>query len=410
MDTSPACVALFRWCFGARGCWRVAVDLSAGKVTADTSLMLRPASAFHRLLAVVLLLAFAAAGNSARAEEEFYRYEATKVADDIHLFRGANVAGTWVTGNVVLVVNEHDALVVDSGFLPAIGRALVAEIKKLTDKPVRTLVITHWHGDHWQGNEAFAAAWPGLEIVMTEPGYQALLDKGLFWLRSNYATAYAQGIAFREEVLQNGKFPDGRALAEADVARIQKRVAWMQAEIAAMREVRPTLPTATFRDHLILRRGAREIHLHYLGTGNTAGDTVIHLPQERLLIAGDLVVFPSPYESEMFSHEWLEVMRRLHALEFDRIIPGHGSVLEGKAYVAYLIALFEEIIRQVNAVVPALGTATTLEQVQVAVTHETVKAALAPRTEFAEFLEKLDPGFVPQALLRAHPKAVAGQL
>jgi glyoxylase-like metal-dependent hydrolase (beta-lactamase superfamily II) len=362
---------------------------------------------FRRL---VILLLLASALSLARAEEEYYRYEPTKVADDIYLFRGTNVAGTWVTGNVVLIVNEHDALVVDSGFLPAIGRALVAEIKKITDKPVRTLVVTHWHGDHWQGNEAFAAAWPGLEIVMTEPGYRALLDKGMFWLNSNYATAYAQGIAFREEVLKSGKLPDGRAVTEADVTRIRKRVAWMQSEIAAMREVKPTLPTLTFSDQLVLRRGSREFHLHYLGTGNTAGDTVIYLPKERLLIPGDLVVYPSPYESDMFSREWLEVMRKLHAFEFDRVLPGHGPVLEGKAYIGFIIALFEEIIRQVNAAVQQHGSGTTLEQVQAAVTHDTVKAALAQRPEFADFLQQLSPGFVPDALHRAHPKAIAGKL
>ena len=374
--------------------------------------MSRSPLALIRFVSLTLPLAALALAVTAplRADDDFYRYETAKVADDIFLFRGTAVAGTWVSGNVVLVINDHDALVVDSGFLPSVGRALVAEIKKLTEKPVRTLVITHWHGDHWQGNEAFAAAWPGLEIIMTEPGYRALLDKGFFWLKSNYATAYAQGIAFREEVLKNGKLPDGREVTDELAPRIRKRIDNMQREIAEMRTVQPTLPTMTFCDELILRRGEREFRLHFLGTGNTAGDTVTYLPRERLLLAGDLVVFPSPYESEAFSREWLDVMKRLRDFDFDRVIPGHGPVLEGKAYVEYLVALFEEIIRQVNKFGQANGPATTLEQLQAAVTHDTVKAELAKNPAHAEFLAQLDPGFVSQALQRAHPKALAGTL
>lgn len=63
-------------------------------------------------LLVILLFPFAA--SVIRADGDFYRYEATAVADGIHLFRGSNLAGTWVTGNVVLIVNEHDAVVLDS--------------------------------------------------------------------------------------------------------------------------------------------------------------------------------------------------------------------------------------------------------------------------------------------------------
>ena len=70
--------------------------------------------------------------------------------------------------NCTLVVGEDAALLVDSGQFPSLAERMVADVKKLTDKPVRYLVNTHWHFDHVWGNDVFRRAYPGLAIVSTE--------------------------------------------------------------------------------------------------------------------------------------------------------------------------------------------------------------------------------------------------
>jgi cyclase len=84
------------------------------------------------------------------------------------------------------------------------------------------------------------------------------------------------------------------------------------------------VPSITFNKEMTIRSGDREIKMHYLGWGNTTGDGIVYLPNEKIIISGDLVVYPSPYESENFSAEWLATMEKLNAFPFDRLLPGHG--------------------------------------------------------------------------------------
>jgi len=157
----------------------------------------------------------------------------------------------------------------------------------------------------------------------------------------------------------------------------------------------------------LIRGGPREIQLHYFGWGNTTGDAVIYLPQEKILITGDLVVSPSSYESGSFSTEWLNVFKKLKEFSFATLLPGHGAVEHDSNYLDFLIALFEEIIREVN---PVVLEGKTLEETQKIVTHQTVTQALSTHPVFTQFIKDLDPHFVETALLRAYPKAKEGKL
>ncbi len=88
--------------------------------------------------------------------QSVYNYEVEKIVEDVYLLKPKINRYRWVTANIVVIVNADDILVVDSGLLPAAAAEAIKEIKKISSKPVRYLLNTHWHGDHWQGNEAFA--------------------------------------------------------------------------------------------------------------------------------------------------------------------------------------------------------------------------------------------------------------
>jgi cyclase len=70
--------------------------------------------------------------------------------------------------NSVAIVNENDVLVFDTNTRPSSARIILAEIRKITGKPVRYVVNSHWHPDHWSGNDVYSLAFPGLEIIATE--------------------------------------------------------------------------------------------------------------------------------------------------------------------------------------------------------------------------------------------------
>ena len=92
-------------------------------------------------------------------------YENVEVANGIYAFIATEPKTGVVQGNIVLVIGDADALVVDSGQYPILAERIVKEIQTLTPKPVRILVNTHWHGDHLLANHVFRKAFPGLKVV-----------------------------------------------------------------------------------------------------------------------------------------------------------------------------------------------------------------------------------------------------
>jgi glyoxylase-like metal-dependent hydrolase (beta-lactamase superfamily II) len=94
--------------------------------------------------------------------------------------------------------------------------------------------------------------------------------------------------------------------------------------------------------------GGRQVHILHLGRGNTAGDAIVYLPKERILVAGDLVVHPVPYLFGGYPSEFVETLRALDRMNFDVLVPGHGQVLRGLQAHAYL-SLLQEFTTAVSA-------------------------------------------------------------
>jgi len=106
--------------------------------------------------AALLALALAASGAVAEGIPDG-SYETAQVAPGIYAFLPPE-ASTLVSGNTIAILGDHGVLVVDTGHYPSISERIVADLRKLTDLPVRYVVNTHWHYDHVMGNPIFAAA------------------------------------------------------------------------------------------------------------------------------------------------------------------------------------------------------------------------------------------------------------
>ena len=119
----------------------------------------------------------------------------------------------------------------------------------------------------------------------------------------------------------------------------------------AYAEVRVTPPTSTFRDRLVLQRSGRSIELLDLGFGKAGSDLVVYLPEEKLVIAGDIVTHPVPLGFARLQTQWLQTLRRLVEIDFRNVVPGHGDVLVDKAYVRLVIELVEFEIAAVRSAI-----------------------------------------------------------
>ena len=134
---------------------------------------------------------------------------------------------------------------------------------------------------------------------------------------------------------------------ESERAALRAHIEGLEAYQKEMTPPRVTLPTMTFDRRLVIHRGGREIHLLFLGRAHTAGDVVAYIPSERVIATGDLMHGLLPYMGDGFPDEWPATLRALEALEFDRVIPGHGSIQEGKSVLAQFRGYVEEITEKV---------------------------------------------------------------
>ena len=257
-----------------------------------------------------------------------------------------------VGSNSAVIVNQDDVMVVDSHISPESARALLKELKTLTDKPVRFLVNTHFHYDHASGNQVFG---PPVEIIGHEFTRRKLtgdiLKKGMF----------AELLAGMPKQLEDLK---ARASAEQDAsakARLEQQLKNQQAFSQQISETKPTPPNVTLDDRMTLFRGDREIRLLYLGRGHTGGDVVVYLPKERVLCSGDLLVNQVANLIDGYVNEWPDALEKLKPIDFVDVIPGHGDPFKGKERIDWFQDYLRDIWKQSTALhdqkVPAADAA-----------------------------------------------------
>ena len=183
---------------------------------------------------------------------------------------------------------------------------LLEEVKRLTPKPVRYVINTHFHFDHAHGNQIFGAGVDiiGHEFTRADADRQQVRCR----CRSTRATSTAMPA------------PDRRTLRGAwRPRRIRRRSAKLAD--AAYRRPRTTsasqkeLPAGAAERHaasteMTLFRGSREIQIQFLGRGHTGGDVVVFLPREKVVITGDFLTAALSNLSDSYPDEWVDVARR----------------------------------------------------------------------------------------------------
>ncbi|MHC5542952.1 MBL fold metallo-hydrolase, partial [Singulisphaera rosea] len=244
--------------------------------------------------------------------------------------------------NAAVVVNRDHVLVVDTHSKPSAAKALITQIRaEITELPVRYVVDSHLHGDHAMGNEAYPEVFgSNVEVISSVKTRRWLEELGIPRIKESLDAVPKQIAEFRTK-LEASK-------DESERAGLLAQIEGLEAYLKEMTPPRVTLPTLTFDRTMILHRGGREIHLMFLGRAHTAGDVVAYIPSERVIATGDLMHGLLPYMGDGFPDEWPATLRALEALEFDRVIPGHGSVQQGKSVLAEFRAYVEEVTEKVS--------------------------------------------------------------
>jgi cyclase len=291
-----------------------------------------------------------------------------QIADGIYQFISAPDGYVPNTTNSVVIVNENDVLVFDDFTRPSTARTELAEIRKITDKPVRYVVNSHHHPDHWSGNEVYAEAFSNLEIIATEESREYMLGIAKSW-PPVWTNQVRKEQAALDKEISTGKQSDGTALTPEQRSQDEAYLRLRGEFLAEGVKVKRTYPTLTYTDHLTLRHGGREFRFMSM-VGDASSTTVLYLPKEKILITGDLIVHPLPYAVRKLNQIAKE-LRTLAQFDVDVIIPGHGPAWRDKDFLNLEADLADSIFRQVGEAVQ--NGLVTVDEIQKAVNVEPLR-------------------------------------
>ena len=221
--------------------------------------------------------------------------------------------------NTGVVIGDDAVMVIDTQATPVMAEDVIRRIREVTDKPIKYVVLSHYHAVRVLG----ASAYRPEHIIASEDTLGLIRERGE-----------------QDKASEIGRFPR----LFRNVESVPPGLTW---------------PTLTFVGKMTLWLGKLEVQLLQLGRGHTKGDTVVWLPQERILFAGDLVEFDAtPYAGDAYFSDWPATLDKLAALQPAQLVPGRGAALQTPEQVAAGLKGTRDFISDVFAAVKA-GAATS---------------------------------------------------
>lgn len=207
--------------------------------------------------------------------------------------------------NTGVIIGDDAVVVVDAQATPALADKVIDKIRTVTDKPIKYVVLTHYHAVRVLGASAYAAS----EIVMSEKARSMVVERG----QEDWDS-------------ELGRFP---------------RLFQGQRSIPGL-----TWPTLTFKDRLTIYLGKRRVDLSFLGRAHTAGDIIAHVPDENVLFSGDIVEFNSAcYCGDAHFADWPATLEAIRSLRPSAIAPGRGDALTAAAMVSTALDCTADFVR-----------------------------------------------------------------
>ena len=191
--------------------------------------------------------------------------------------------------NTGIVIGDDSVMVIDTQATPVMAQDVIRRIREVTDKPIKYVTLSHYHAVRVLGASAYDAE----QILASEDTRDLIVERGQF-----------------DKDSEIGRFPR----LFQNVESVPDGLTW---------------PTTTFRGKMTVWMGKLEVQLLQLGRGHTKGDTVVWLPQEKILFSGDLVEFDAtPYAGDAYFEDWPQTLENLAALKPEKLVPGRGPALQ----------------------------------------------------------------------------------
>ncbi len=311
-----------------------------------------------KLIKSLFIFLFSLFAMEANAQTSQF-FDVVKVADGVY---GA-IGKPGILSNAAFIVTDRGVIVVDTHLRPSWAKDLIQEIRRITDKPVRYVINTHWHGDHVQGNQAYQAAFPaGTEFISHVNTREDIIGKAIPSIKQNVDSLPVQ-IGRLKTRLEGGKNIDGSAMTDSAKVLLKQQIANQEAYLEELKTLQITIPNLTFDKSLALwagepgdakaQAGGREaptgqVRVLYFGEGHTRGDVVIYLPKEKVLVTGDLLTGGLPFMRDAVPLAWATTLEGVGKLDIEQIIPGHGNVQQGKDRLNLVVQYLKDLYAAVK--------------------------------------------------------------
>ncbi|MFN8759816.1 MAG: MBL fold metallo-hydrolase [Tagaea sp.] len=211
--------------------------------------------------------------------------------------------------NSGVIVGDDAVMVIDARATPVMAKDLVRHIRKITDKPIKYVVLTHYHAVRVLGASGYGAE----HVIASQATLEMIRERG----KQDWAS-------------EVGRFP--RLFRAAETV---PGLTW---------------PTIVFEKEMTLFLGKKEVRIIHAGGGHTRGDTVVWLPKEKVLYSGDLVEEgATPYSGDAQLAEWPATLDRLLALKPQKLVPGRGAALTTPAQCRKAIEGTRGFVRELLA-------------------------------------------------------------
>ena len=263
----------------------------------------------------------------------------------------------WPNSNVGVIIGDSAVLVVDADYLPSEARADIERIRKLTSKPVRFLVNTHWHGDHTHGNSAYRDSFPGIPIVGARENHDYIeINQARFPSYMTAAGVRAQQLRDLEHLQSTGADSAGHLLSPSERSRLALNIRQRHQELDELSQLVVAPPTVLFDKEMRIDLGNRIVVLQNRGRANSPDDVTIYVPGEKILFSGDILVHPVPYAYRSYPTHWRNVLRQIETVPIVALVPGHGPVQRDHAYTRLVRELMDSTLARTRAIVLRAGT------------------------------------------------------
>jgi glyoxylase-like metal-dependent hydrolase (beta-lactamase superfamily II) len=215
--------------------------------------------------------------------------------------------------NTGIIIGDDAVLVADTQATPVMAQDVIRRIREVTDKPIKYVLLTHYHAVRVLGASAYDAD----HIIASQDTYDLIVERG-----------------------------------EADMKSEIERFPRLFNAVESVPGL--TWPTLTFKGEMTLWLGKLEVKIMQLGRGHTKGDTVLWLPQDKVLLSGDLVEYgATPYAGDAYFQDWPHTLDAIAALKPEKLVPGRGAALKTPQEVAEGLAGTRAFVSELYAKVKA---------------------------------------------------------